>query len=167
MLGCAAWGETSLNTFWSTSLPATSTKWFDLSIQAFPHSKKCRWLISATSRIWKKSLEHRESNQGLLGEKRKHYLCAMPPLNKHQHLIRIRFAQNYQPEKVFAQGLSKKITGSYPGRIFISVQILDDHLHRDAWNCLSIKTFSTMTEFGNVITETNFKYTCSRFIIHE
>ena len=36
--------------FCSTSLlPAASTRWFDQHIQSFPHSKKCRRLISATS----------------------------------------------------------------------------------------------------------------------
>ena len=37
--------------FCTTSLPLTGTRWFDLRIQAFPHSKKCRKSISATSRI--------------------------------------------------------------------------------------------------------------------
>ena len=62
--------------FCSTSLALTSTRWFDQCIQAFPNSKKCSRLISATSRIQTNSWESRESNPGLLGEKRK---CAMPP----------------------------------------------------------------------------------------
>ena len=39
--------------FCNTSLPLTSTRWLNQHIQAFPfpHSKKCRWLISATSRM--------------------------------------------------------------------------------------------------------------------
>ena len=57
--------------FCSTSLALTSTRWFDQCIQAFPNSKKCSRLISATSRIQTNSWESRESNPGLLGEKRK------------------------------------------------------------------------------------------------
>ena len=68
----------SYNLFCSTNLPPTSTRWFDQRINT-PHSKECRQLISATSTIWKNSWERRESNLGLLGEKRKCYLCAMPP----------------------------------------------------------------------------------------
>ena len=74
--------------FCSTSLPITSTRWFNQCIQAFAYSKKCRWLISATSRnylgkiIQKNSWECRESNWGLLGEKCKCYLCAMPPTDR-------------------------------------------------------------------------------------
>ena len=73
-------GKIKLRLFCSTSLPLTSTRWFNQHIQAFPHSKKCHWLlISATSRvIGKNSWECWESNPGLLGEKRKGYLCAMP-----------------------------------------------------------------------------------------
>ena len=70
---------TNKNIFCSTSLPLTSTRWFNKHIQAFPHSKKWRHLISATSRIEKNSWEHRESNPGLLGKKRNSYHCAMQP----------------------------------------------------------------------------------------
>ena len=35
----------------STSLPQTSSRWFDQHTRTFPHSKKCRQLISATSMI--------------------------------------------------------------------------------------------------------------------
>ena len=60
-------------------MPLTRTRWFNQCIQAFPHSKKCRWLLSATSRIYKKYWERRDSNPGLLGEKCERYLCAMLP----------------------------------------------------------------------------------------
>ena len=46
----------SCTVFCSTSLPPTSTRWFDQHIQAFPYSKVCRRLISATSRIKKRKL---------------------------------------------------------------------------------------------------------------
>ena len=56
-------------------------------IQAFPHSKMCRQLISASSRInhssekilLKNSWELQESNPGVLDEKRECYLCAASP----------------------------------------------------------------------------------------
>ena len=62
----------------------------DQHIQAFPHSKKCHQLISATLRmnnsseiiLQKNSWKCWESNPGPLGEKRECYLCATPaPLN--------------------------------------------------------------------------------------
>ena len=65
--------------FCSTSLPITSTRWFIQCIQAFPIYKKCHRLISAITRIQKNSWEHRESNPGLLGEKRELFHCAMQP----------------------------------------------------------------------------------------
>ena len=36
--------------FCCNTLPLTSTRWFGQHIKAFPRSKKCRWLMSATSR---------------------------------------------------------------------------------------------------------------------
>ena len=69
-----------LGLFCSNSLPLTSASRLDQRIQAFSHSKKCCRSISATSRIiWKNSWELRELNSGLLGEKCKCYLCAIPP----------------------------------------------------------------------------------------
>ena len=44
-------GASKSEVFCSNSLPLTSTRWFNESIQAFPHYKKCRQLISATSRM--------------------------------------------------------------------------------------------------------------------
>ena len=35
-------GKKSGHLFFETSLPLSSTRWFDQHIQAFPHSKKCR-----------------------------------------------------------------------------------------------------------------------------
>ena len=65
--------------FSSTSMPPDSTSWFDQCIQAFPHPKNCCRLISATL-MKKNSEKFLETNPGLLGEKGKCYLCAMPPL---------------------------------------------------------------------------------------
>ena len=37
--------------FCSTSLPQTNTRWFNSTYSSFLNSKKCRWLISASSRM--------------------------------------------------------------------------------------------------------------------
>ena len=61
-----------MNVFCSTSLPLTSTRWFDqlLSFALSTLSKQCS--VDKTQR------ERRESNPERLGGKRERYLCAMP-----------------------------------------------------------------------------------------
>ena len=67
--------------FLSTSLQLTSTRWVWLTIKLFARStlsKRCPChQISAIYRL-KKIWEHRVSNPGWLGAKRKRSLCAMP-----------------------------------------------------------------------------------------
>ena len=63
----------------STSLPLASTRWIRLTLSRLCPLFKAVLSINLSNVKRKNSLECRESNPGLLGEKQECYLCAMQP----------------------------------------------------------------------------------------
>ena len=85
-----------------------------LIYSSFQNSKKCRRIILATSRMnffRKNSWECQESNPGLLGEKCKCYLCAMPPAPPPltQYIIRLLEPQQSKPTCLWVLCLDLKV----------------------------------------------------------